>query len=108
MKKCLQVFLPLKLIIVMAFVLGIAWEARADTISGTVKDASGGVVAGAQIEISGAELAKPVVLNSDASGKFISPDLKGGKYTLRITSSGFEPQTKEVELKGAVELQITL
>jgi hypothetical protein len=81
---------------------------RADTITGTVKDASGGVVAGAQIEISGGDLAKPMVLSTDAAGKFGSPDLKPGKYTVRVSRNGFEAQSKDVELPGAAELQMVL
>ena len=52
---------------------------RADTISGTVKDPSGGVVAGARIEISGGNLAQPLVLASDESGRFTTAKIDAGK-----------------------------
>jgi hypothetical protein len=74
---------------------------HADTISGTVEDQSGALVPGARIEISGGDLAQPLVISSDAVGKFSSPDLKPGTYTLRITRDGFEPLAKTVELHGA-------
>ena len=78
------------------------------TISGTVQDSTGAVVAGARIEITGGELAQPVVLSSDGLGNFESPNLKAGTYSLRVTKDGFEPLIKSVELHGPVVLQLTL
>jgi len=78
------------------------------TISGTVQDSSGAVVVGVRIEISGGELAQPLVLSSDSLGEFTSPDLKVGTYSLRVTKDGFEPLVKTIDLRGPVELQLTL
>jgi hypothetical protein len=81
---------------------------HAAKVSGTVKDPSGAVVAGAKIEISGGDLSQPVELVSDAVGKFTSPDLKPGTYAVRITREGFEPLTQSVNLTADVDLQFTL
>ena len=97
-----------RLLTLALFCLVFAASLRADTISGTVKDPSGAVIPGAQIEISGGDLTQAIVLTTDATGKFTSPDLKPGKYTIKVTSAGFDPQAKEVDLHGTVELQITL
>ncbi len=78
------------------------------TISGTIQDPSGAVIAGARIEIAGGELAQPVVLSTDGLGKFASPDLKPGSYSLRVTRDGFEPLVKTLDLQGPVQLQLTL
>lgn len=72
--------------------------ARAATISGTVKDSSGAVVPRARIEILGAGLAQPLVINADAAGRFTSADLAPGTYSLQVTSEGFEPLTQSVKL----------
>jgi Peptidase family M1 domain/Carboxypeptidase regulatory-like domain len=80
----------------------------AQTISGTIQDPSGAVIAAARIEITGGGLAQPAVLSSDGQGKFSSPELKPGTYSLRVTRDGFEPLTRTVDLKGAVQLQLTL
>ncbi|HEV3307416.1 MAG TPA: M1 family aminopeptidase [Candidatus Sulfotelmatobacter sp.] len=80
----------------------------AETISGSVLDPSGAVIAGARIEISGAELSQPLVLTSDGLGKFVSPDLKAGTYSVQVTRDGFELLTKTVDLRGPVILQLTL
>jgi len=77
-------------------------------ISGTIKDPSGAVIASARIEITGGDLAQPVVLSSDSVGNFSSPELKPGSYSLRVTRDGFEPLVKSVDLQGPVQLQLTL
>ncbi|PYV49925.1 MAG: hypothetical protein DMG92_09460 [Acidobacteria bacterium] len=71
---------------------------NAATVSGTVKDSTGAVVVGAQIEIRGSNLAQPLIVNSDASGHFAIPDLKPGSYILRVTSGGFEPLERGIDL----------
>jgi peptidase M1-like protein/carboxypeptidase family protein len=88
--------------------LGASTWTLADSISGTVQDPSGAVIAGARIEITGGILTQPVVLTSDAVGKFVSPELKAGSYSIRVTRDGFEPLTKTLDLQGAVQLQLTL
>jgi carboxypeptidase family protein len=81
---------------------------RADTISGTVKDPSGAVVAGARIEISGDNLSQPIVLTSDESGKFAASDLSPGKYSVRVTKEGFEEIVSPVDLRGTADLPLKL
>jgi hypothetical protein len=78
------------------------------TISGTVQDPSGAVIAGARIEISGSHLPQPLVLSSDGQGKFSSPQLKPGTYTLRVLREGFEPLIKTIDLQAAAQLELTL
>jgi hypothetical protein len=81
---------------------------HADSISGTIADPSGALIPGARIEITGGDLAHPLVLSSDTVGRFSSPDLTPGTYTLRVTRDGFEPLVKTVDLKGGVKLQLSL
>src|SRR5258708_35704148 len=81
---------------------------HAETISGTVLDPSGAVIVGARIEISGGELSQPIIFSSDARGRFVSPDLKPGNYSLRVTREGFEPLVKTVDLLGMAELELKL
>ena len=80
----------------------------AGTISGTIQDPSGAVIAGARIEITGANLTQPVVLTSSEVGIFISPELKPGTYSLQVSHEGFESLSKPVDLKDSLQLQLTL
>src|ERR1051325_11226922 len=86
----------------------LAFGANADTITGTVKDPSGAVAVGAHIEISGGNLAQPIVLNSDESGKFSAPNLAPGKYSVRVAKEGFDEIATSVELQGAANLELKL
>ena len=83
-------------------------QLHADTLSGTVVDPSGALIPGAHIEITGGELTQPVTLTSDATGKFSSPDLKPGTYSVRVTRDGFEPLVKAVELQGSMNVELKL
>src|ERR1039458_5736272 len=97
----------LKMVLLLLWLTAPTWL-RSQTISGTVQDPSGAVIAGARIEITGANLAQPVVLSSDATGKFASPDLKPGAYSIRVLRDGFDPLVKTVDLQGSVQLQLAL
>jgi hypothetical protein len=88
--------------------IGFPTGLRADTLSGTVKDPSGAVVAGARIEIMGDNISQPILLTSDEFGKFAAPNLNPGKYSVRITKDGFEPQLVPVDLHGTSDLQFKL
>ena len=88
--------------------LALATHLRADTISGTVKDPSGAVVAGARVEITGGDLSRPIVLTSDESGKFAAPNLKHGRYSVRVAKEGFDDLVTTVDLEGTADLPIKL
>src|SRR5262245_700781 len=78
----------------------------ASTISGTIKDQSGAVITEARVEISGGDLAQPALVSSDGLGKFTSPDLKPGNYSVRVIHDGFEVLVKAVELSDSVQLDL--
>ncbi|HUC52653.1 MAG TPA: M1 family aminopeptidase [Candidatus Cybelea sp.] len=81
---------------------------HADTISGTVRDPSGGVVIGARIEITGDSLPQPLLLTSDDSGKFMAPHLNAGRYSVRVDKEGFNELVTPVDLQGTRELLLEL
>jgi Peptidase family M1 domain/Carboxypeptidase regulatory-like domain len=91
---------------VLLFSLASTHVLAAQTISGTVVDPSGAVIAGARIEITGGELTQPIVLSSDARGRFSSADLKPGNYSLRATREGFEPLVKTIDLRATMEIEL--
>jgi hypothetical protein len=83
-------------------------ELWADTITGTVKDPSGAVIVGARIEIIGAGFSQPIVLLSDASGKFSAPNLAAGKYSVKVAKEGFDESSSTVDLRNTADLQLEL
>jgi hypothetical protein len=97
----------LNIVIVLSFLV-FAAPLRADTISGTIRDPSGAVIAGARIEITGGGLPQAIVLTSDESGKFAGPNLRPGQYSVRIVKQGFSDLVTAVDLRGTAELALTL
>ena len=97
----------MKVALFLLCLMGATWLS-AETISGTILDPSGAAITGARIEITGGDLAQPLALSSDGSGKFSSPELKPGTYSVRVSRDGFEPLVKSVNLQGAAQLQFTL
>jgi Peptidase family M1 domain/Carboxypeptidase regulatory-like domain len=94
--------------VIALFPLLAATALHAQTISGVVQDPTGAVIPGARIEINGGDLIRTVELSTDNQGKFTSPKLKPGSYTVRALRDGFEPVVKAVELHAAAQLQFTL
>ena len=105
---CLKRVCIIRTMIFALLCIVLASNVRADTISGTVKDPSGAVVAGARVEISGGSLTQSIVLVSDESGKFVAPNLNPGKYSVRVAKDGFDSLVTTVDLKGAVDLPLSL
>jgi len=95
-------------LLLSVLLLSMPFVVRADTITGTVKDPSGGVVPGARIEITGDGISQPIIFTTDESGKFAAMDLKPGQYSVRVTKDGFEPLVSAVELHGTFDLQLKL
>jgi hypothetical protein len=63
-------------------------------LSGTVVDTSGAVVAGATVQILGANGSALITTQSDKNGSFIISGLSAGDYRLLVSNPGFE--TKEI------------
>jgi Peptidase family M1 domain/Carboxypeptidase regulatory-like domain len=95
-------------VIVMLISLALSPCLKADSMSGTVKDPSGAVVAGARIEIRGGDLKEPRILSSDESGRFVAPDLNSGKYSVKVTKEGFDGLSITVDLHGTAEVPFSL
>jgi outer membrane receptor protein involved in Fe transport len=73
-------------------------NAQVDTsvINGTISDATGSAIAGANVTITNLASQVAVELTSDASGRYSSPPLKPGHYEVRARAGGFD--------EGAVNL----
>src|SRR5262249_36834173 len=73
----------------LASVVAFAQETRG-TILGTVRDASGGVIAGAVIEITNTETKIVARFTSNGSGAFEAPYLTPGVYDIAAIADGFK------------------
>ena len=62
-------------------------------ITGTVKDASGSVVADATVEARSVETNLKVDAHTQANGSYSLPNLPAGTYVVTITKTGFDTET---------------
>jgi hypothetical protein len=60
------------------------------TLSGTVMDLSGAVVADAQVQITNSDTNVTVATNTNKSGIYVIPSLKPGRYRIAVTKVGFK------------------
>src|SRR5579862_1380518 len=68
----------------------------ADNLRGTILDATGAVVAGAKVEISGSGLSRSAITND--SGSFSIEDIPAAAYSLHVTARGFADYAASVEI----------
>ncbi len=106
-----------RLIVSLAFALSVALTAGAQsqittgTIQGTVEDANGAVVPGANIEIKNAETNISRSVTSNEEGRFTALQLTPGRYTVTVSKSGFatmEDSNVVVTVGGTSSLNFTL
>src|SRR5215469_3344375 len=66
------------------------------SVVGVVLDPLGGVIPGAQVELSAGGHAPAATTTTNASGAFRFDRVKPGTYDVRVTFEGFEPKTVHV------------
>jgi len=73
-------------------------------IQGTVLDAAGAAVPGAEITLAPVK----ITVVSDSQGRYRLPDVPAGKYTLTVSYIGFAPFTSDVEVTAGQTLHLDL
>jgi Carboxypeptidase regulatory-like domain len=69
------------------------------TITGTVTDVSGAVIADASVTVTSTKTGASRTTNTNSDGSYSFPDLEAGVYTVSATKTGFKKVTeKDVEL----------
>ena len=102
-----------KLLLPVAFALGIcAVSSRAQTstsatVLGTVKDASGAVVTGAQVTLKNTATGATRQQDTGSAGSYTFPDVPPGTYVITIERSGFQTATVS-DLKTDVNKSYTV
>ena len=78
--------------------LQVLTQSGSASISGTVMDSSGAILAGANISARNSVSGETRRTRSDAEGKYLISGLPAGKYVLTVTASQFQPTSKEVSV----------
>ncbi len=75
-------------------------------LSGTVNDDTGAVLPGVTVEITGDELAGPLVEVTDRSGRYEFSDVGPGDYRVSFTLAGFERSEQAVTIEAGAEASL--
>src|ERR1700738_3927440 len=81
------------------------------TIQGTVSDANGGIVPGANVEIKNLETNFSKTLTTDEGGRFVALALPPGKYSVTVSKQGFATAVAEsldLTVGQALNLPVTM
>jgi hypothetical protein len=82
----------------LAFTMASMAQTTTATLEGTVKDANGALVAGAQIKVTGTTLATERTVVTDDEGFYRILSLPPGEYTVTVTRTGFGENISKIEL----------
>ena len=86
-------------------------QTTTSSIEGTIKDAQGSVVSGAQVVVKSPELGIERTATTDADGTYRITALPAGNYSLAVTHTGFAPRTFdniELTLNRTLKVDIPL
>lgn len=83
------------LILAIAAQVSAQTQITTGTIQGTVTDANGGAVPGANVEIKNLETNLTRTLSTDEGGRFVTLALPPGKYSVTVSKSGFATAVAE-------------
>ncbi|MBV9144852.1 MAG: carboxypeptidase regulatory-like domain-containing protein, partial [Acidobacteria bacterium] len=81
------------------------------TLLGTLTDASGAVVAGAQVTITEAGTGIAHSTQSNGSGNYVFPDLPPGNYNVTAEAKGFKKETRtsvRLEVNSTVRIDMAM
>jgi len=96
----------------LALMASLTAQTSTGTISGSVLDPSGAVIAGAQVRLVGTETGEVARdLTTGADGAFSAPLLRPSAYTVEVTSTGFKKLVRSgivLRVDDQVSLRLTL
>jgi hypothetical protein len=111
--RFLRVFVIAFCFCVAAMLLGSPLSAQTTfgSISGTITDASGSAVAGAQVTLTSADTSAKQTFTTGADGLYSFVNLNPGEYTLEVEKSGFKHVKREaivVQVQQAVRIDAAM
>ncbi|HWB17621.1 MAG TPA: carboxypeptidase-like regulatory domain-containing protein [Vicinamibacterales bacterium] len=68
---------------------GTSWAQATGTVTGTIKDAQGGVMPGATVTLTSATRGTSIDVQTNLNGDFQFPNVAADTYTIKVTMSGF-------------------
>lgn len=99
--------------LLLPFILCGMMMAQKDTgsIVGTVKDPSGALVTGADVQVTDIDRAQTFRTKTNDTGAFVASPLHVGRYTVSVEKAGFKKavsETVELDVQGRIAINLTL
>jgi hypothetical protein len=88
-RLCRSLILALPLVLLLAQIANSQTQSTTGTIQGTVTDANGAVVPGANVEAKNLDTNFSKTLSTDEGGRFVALALPPGNYSVTVSKSGF-------------------
>ena len=101
----------LPLLLLSSFFAIAAWSVVGGSISGTIKDQSGGAIPGASVTLVNLDLTTQYKTTTDAQGAYSFPDLPVGRYELTAIATGFKALKRTglvVDTDAVLKLNLSL
>src|SRR5579862_2221357 len=95
-----------RLVIALLLCLSAAAQVDTGTISGLVRDPSGGGIPSAQVTIRDQDTGLANDISTNSTGLYVSPPLRAGTYVVEAKVKGFEPSAKRVRLDLSERLEV--
>ena len=108
MFKRLSISVVFGLVLFFAAAPAKAQSGNSGSIEGVVKDASGGVVAGATVEISYAVSGLHREITTESDGSFKFTNVPFNSYHLVVSAGGFASHTQDVEVRSGVPVTMQI
>ena len=78
-------------------------------LSGEVRDATGGLLPGVDVLVTGAAMPAPRTVVTNDRGRYELDNLPAGRYVIEVSLRGFEPRTAAIEIgAGTATLDVVL
>jgi len=102
---------PLSRLAVLACCAAGLWAAVTGSVSGTLRDQTGGVIPGATITITNTAQGTQFRTNTDVKGFYSFPSLAVGRYDLQVEAASFRPQKRTgltIDTDSALTVDVNL
>lgn len=104
---------PVVMAMLLALWCGSAWAqaVSGSQVSGTVRDASGGALPGAEVTITKTDTGMSRTVFTDANGNYVLPNLPVGPYQLKVALQGFTTYVRDgivLQVNTNPQIDVTL
>ena len=105
--RCIHIAV-LFIVAILSIVTNASAQTRIGTVSGTVKDQNGAVVAGATVSLVQPVTGYKQTAQTDSQGQFRLGNLPFNTYTVRVDRAGFQSSETFIDLESALPMNLNL